>query len=238
MRKNVLIIAAIFCFQLLSGCANGGESRSSSPMPTTAEVRTSAPTSEKARETDPMPSNVAKGPISIDETYFSFLGATYDELSTAYGDADIYGNMEWGLYALFEPAYFYCRFDFTIFERNYESLDAWFFDPDEFRESEQYSDRYYIGTRYSASDFVVGYVSVWGKGVNDFFGCEEPVLLSVVNEYFGSANNPGDVVLNEMYEIYESANYDYGKYSMFFEVEPFGDDYIVNIINFWERYAD
>ena len=185
---------------------------------------------------DPADTDALTDTLSIDARYFEILGLSYADLSAAYGEAKIYGNMEFGLYANFDTAGFYCLFDSSIFERYYDSLDGWLLDADEFMLGEEYADRFYIGSRYAPSDFLVTNATVYGGEVGAFLGCEAPVMLSVIDEYWGRESK--EIVPDEMYGAYTSEVYPYGAYDLSFEVTPVDGDYQVDLVSFWRADAE
>ena len=217
MKKIYVLLSVILCILLLSGC--------------TETEKTAPPADQISPPKTVTPATV----ISLDKSYFSVLGSTYEDLSAAYGSARIYGNMEWGLYTSFEAAAISCIFDYSIFERYYQSLDSWYFDSDEFARQEGYSDFHYIGERYAPSDFVVTQVNIYGAGINAFLGCDETVMLSMINEFFGQ-DSP-EINFNEMYEFYTASNYEYGEYVLSFDVTPVGNDHLIDVVTIGKNYA-
>ena len=231
------VVTAVLCAAVLSGCGmiekdskaennslseSLGKAASEIP-PAQSEMPATAPVSVPSATPVSVP--VLEGPISIDESYFSVLGATYEELSEAYGDVNIYAHQEGGPFANFGAIGAYCGFDAMMFEEYYDSYDSWLFDKNEF----SYDDLYYIGERYAPSDFVVNYVKFYDYGANAFLGSDEPVMLSTVNEHFGREEEA--LTPDEVYGIYETSAYEYGEYILRFEVTPVDEDYVVDCVN-------
>ena len=190
--------------------------------------------------TDPenKPITVTSPPVGsqlvIDESYFEILNSTYEDLSSTYGAAVIRAGDKAGLYAIFESERIICYFDSSIYSKHYDSYESWLADSNEFEMGGGYGDAlHYIGNRYTFSDFVVNEVKVYNDGVNTFFGYGAPVTISMVNEHFNRAAAVD--MPDEMYEIYTTPVYEYGEYSMYFEIMNTGRDYDINLINLWKN---
>ena len=231
-----ITIAAALCVTLFGGCdiiKKNSEAENPSPIESPAEEKETPQEGEK-----PMPAvtqaSLEEGSLTIDESYFSVLGATYEELAEAYGSTIIHANQEDGVYAIFEAACIVVRFDLSMAEKYYKSFDHWLIDENEFKWGTGYDEGiYYAGDSYKPSDFVVNYVKAYSDSANIFLGSDEPVLLSTANEHFGWENVK--VNFNEMYDIYVSSNQEYGEYLLSFELTPVDDDYIIDVVNICEK---
>ena len=230
MALALVLVAAL----LLGGCARRINFLANliAPSTTTAPAASPAAQPDIAKPTLPTLPPVTQaenGIFNIDDGYFALLDATYADLAAAYGEARIYCNMEWGLYASFESVRLTVFFVHEMYESHYPSLDYWLMDDAEFTAEPDYADRYYTGSRYAPSDFAVAYVEIWGEGVPLFLGCEGPVTLAMVSEHFDIAHIA--LNLNAMYDIYTTETYQHGDYGLTFTVTPSGNDYLVESVS-------
>ena len=227
-------IVAVLCITLLGGCEmvklisenTSKESVTQTNTPAVSEDEKKAPAESEKSTVQAVNSTLPDGPLSINESYFAVLGATYEELSGAYGDERICASQEGGPFANFEAACIYCNFDASVYKEYYDSYDSWILDKNEY---DYDGVLYYIGELYEPADFVVNSFKVYGEGANVFLGSDEPVMISVVNEHFGSKAEK--ITPDEVYGIYETSDYEYGEYILRFEVTPVGSDYIVEAVN-------
>ena len=211
-----------------------------SPAPAKSEepVRPSpSPSAQASRQPEPPPAPVeaAKGPFTIDETYFNILDATYADMAAAFGEEAIYSSLELGIYTVFDAPRVFCGFDIRDIERFYEGIYEWQMDDNEFDFVDGYADRQYIGETFTPEEFEVCYIEIYGDGVNAFFGYDEAVLLSEVNEQFGWDQDE-EINFNEMYEYYISSTKEYGDYEIDFNLLPIGQDYFIGSVNIWKKF--
>jgi len=241
-RLGLAAVSIILCIILFSGC-NIAEKHSkdddlaASLFLAKEEVKegTVPAVSEKAPVSD---SDESDGEHSLfsGSSYLNILAADYEILSEAYGSPTIHASSEGGLYAIFESAQVFCEFDISMFDKFYDSYDSWLSDENEFKWGEGYDEGlYYIGDRYSLSDFAVEGIQVYGDGVNALFeyDFDEPVMLSALSKYFDG--NEDKITPHEADGRYQTAAFKDGGNYINFEVTPIGGDYKIDVVTIREN---
>ena len=232
MKRIFAVISAVLCIAMLNSCMAGEISADLSSESSQDSVPSSVKGTAEAEQS--LPEQTQEESFFADKGYFALLDATYADLTAAYGEAEIFGNMEWGLYANFESSQIFCRLHNSKAESDYRSFDSWLLDENEFKFSDDgYADLYYYGEKYSGQDFKVTYISVFGDAPGTFFGNEEPVAMSMIGGHLGI--EPKEIIHDEMYDTYTSEAIEYNGYLLSFDVTPSGNDYIVNTINIYRK---
>lgn len=247
MKRIAVILLALLCICLLSGCqiaqllqqvqgeetapeGSSQDSSSETALPEASAKPFRGETSASSSQASTPAKSVDTGSVA------DYIGMTYEQLAAAYGTSIIYHWFELGLYCNFDAAQITVLFDFEMIYPYYSDVSLWIEEPGEFIYSDMADPVYNFETgRFRPSDFKVVVVSVWGdtlKQLLDELGIQSPATLEMLNDSFGQIRTAEENYPSGWIEAgtYSRGDYQYrfnfdddGRYVTSAWVQPAGD---------------